>query len=304
MEAVIEASELSKSFGDRLVLDEVSFRVGTGERIAILGLNGAGKTTLIRCAMGLLSYGGSVRIGGLEVGDNGKRARGLIGYVPQRPPLFGMGLGAMVELFATIRGTPRDSVVRRLADLGLALEESADTPVRALSGGMLQKILLAIALASDPPVLMLDEPTANLDPRARREFLRSLDAVGANRTVLLASHRLEEVETLARRVWILHDGRLVFDGSLDALRARAGAEGRLWIRTTAGHRDQVRAELADRVGHGAVVANGTRVGVRVPAEVRADEICRLRAAGIPVEDFWVETPSLEEIVATFFGGEL
>ena len=303
MAAMIEARGLTKRFGSRLVLGDLEFSVKRGARLALLGLNGVGKTTLLRCLMGVLSFEGSIEIAGVDVATEGKRARGLIGYVPQRPPLFPMTLATMVEFFAMLRGIPEVRIADRLETFGLPLSETGDLSLHELSGGMLQKALLALALAADAPLLLLDEPTANLDPRARGEFMRALRQVDENSTVVLASHRLEEVEMVADRVWILHEGERVFDGSLDELRTRARAESWLWVRTRRESRDDARRRFAQRAGDDAVMANGTHVAVQLPPARRAEALSDLQQAGVPIEDFWVVGPSLEEIVQGFFAGE-
>jgi ABC-type multidrug transport system ATPase subunit len=206
----------------------------------------------------------------------------------------------MVEFFSTLRGVPTRAISERLDSLGLPLAETGGLQLRELSGGMLQKALLAVALAADPPVLIMDEPTANLDPRARGEFMRALREVSPETTVLLASHRLDEVEMVADRIWILHNGDRVFDGSLDDLRGRAGADSWLWVRTHKEQRDAARAEFVRKAGADAVIANGTHVAVQLPADGRAEALARLRSAGVPIVDFWVVGPSLEEIVEGFF----
>jgi ABC-type multidrug transport system ATPase subunit len=301
---MIEARGLSKRFGSRLVLEDLEFTVEGGGRLALLGLNGAGKTTLLRCLMGVLSFEGAVRVDGFDVAEAGKRARGLIGYVPQRPPLFSMTLDRLVEFFSDLRGIPRERIAEHLEGLGLPLSETGGLGLRELSGGMVQKVLLAAALAADPPLLLLDEPTANLDPRARAEFIQALRRVGPQTTVLLASHRLDEVEMIADRVWILHEGRRVFDGTLDELRARAHADSWLWVRTTSERRDDVRRAFVARAGEAKVVANGTHVAVQLPAAGRVEALSELQLGDVPVDDFWVVGPPLEEIVQGFFAGEL
>jgi ABC-type multidrug transport system ATPase subunit len=214
-----------------------------------------------------------------------------------------MTLDTMVEFFSELRGISKERIADRLETLDLPLSERGGLSLRELSGGMVQKALLAVALAADPPLLLLDEPTANLDPRARSEFMRALRAVDGDTTVLLASHRLDEVEMIADRVWILHEGRQVFDGTLDQLRARAHAESWLWVRTRHECRDDARRAFIARAGEAAVVANGTQVAVQLPAGGRAEALSDLQQGGIPIEDFWVVGPSLEEIVQGFFDGE-
>ncbi len=133
--------------------------------------------------------------------------------------------------------------------------------------------------------------------------MRALREVSPETTVLLASHRLDEVELVADRVWILHEGERVFAGSLDDLRACAGADSWLWLRTQADRRDEAQRRLIARAGDRAVVANGTHLAVQLPAADRVQALAELQQAGIPIEDFWVVGPSLEEIVQRFFGGD-
>jgi len=299
---MIEAHGLEKRFGSRIVLDGLELSVERGERVALLGLNGAGKTTLLRCVMGLLSFGGSVTIQGVDVARAGKEARRLIGYVPQRPPVFSMTLGTMVRFFAELRGVPEKAIAERLEAFDLPLSAIAQLTPSELSGGMLQKALLALALGTDPGVLLLDEPTANLDPRARGEFMRALRRVSGETTILLASHRLDEVEMVADRIWIVHGGRLVFDGTLDELKDRSGAESWLWIRTPQESREPARRRLVELAGEDAVIANGTQVAAQLSPDARIEALADLRGAGVAIDDFWVVGPSLEEIVRQFFGG--
>jgi ABC-type multidrug transport system ATPase subunit len=214
-----------------------------------------------------------------------------------------MTLDTMVEFFSDLRGISRDRIADRLEALDLPLSETGGLSLRELSGGMVQKALLAVALAADPPLLLLDEPTANLDPRARGEFMRALRAVDEDTTVLLASHRLDEVEMVADRVWILHEGRQVFDGTLDELRAQAHADSWLWVRTRRERRDDARRAFIARAGEAAVIANGTDVAVQLPAAGRAEALSELQRGGVPIDEFWVVGPSLEEIVQGFFVGE-
>lgn len=303
MAALIESVALSKRFDKRRVLERLDFAIERGQRLALLGLNGAGKTTLLRCVMGVLSFEGSISVGGEDVAKAGQQVRSRIGYVPQRPPQFQMKLATMVEFFAALRGIDAARIAERLEAFGLPLAETAERTLGELSGGMMQKVLLAVALAADPQLLLLDEPTANLDPRARGEFMRALRQVNRGTTVMLASHRLDEVEMMADRIWVLHGGRIVFDGSLADLRGRAAADAWLWVRTTPDRRDVARRQfLRLAATEAAVMANGTRVAVQLPAAGRAEALWQLRQADVPIHDFWVAEPALEEIMEKFFIG--
>jgi ABC-type multidrug transport system ATPase subunit len=293
---MIRATGLSKRFGDARVLDGVDLTVRQGERVALLGLNGAGKTTLMRCLLGLIPFDGGLAVAGLDVRTRGREVRSRLGYVPQRAPHFDGTLEEIVDFFARLRGADPAAVAGGLASLGLDLAEHGRKPVRTLSGGMLQKVLLALALGADVPLLLLDEPTANLDPRARLEFLRALKQVGADTTVLLASHRLTDVAAVADRLLVLHGGAIAFDGSLTDLWRRVGAAQTLWVKLPTGHRDAARRYLEERCRLTALRGNGAALGVKVEHHARADVLVELRGAGFTVEDFWTETPSLHDLL--------
>lgn len=293
---MIHARSLTKRFGRQRVLDDIALDVGAGERVALLGLNGAGKTTLMRCLLGLVSFEGDLTIAGCDVRSDGREARAHLGYVPQRVPHFDGTLAEVVEFFARLRASNRERVRERLATLGLSLDEHGNKSIRELSGGMLQKVLLALALGEHVPLLLLDEPTANLDPRARGEFLRALRQIDRQTTVLLASHRLADVEALAERLVVLHDGRIVFDGTMPDLWQRVGAAVTLWVRVPASQRDGARDHLHSRHGVPAVVANGAAIGLKVGHSAGADVLVELRRVGIPIEAFWTEHPSLHELL--------
>jgi ABC-2 type transport system ATP-binding protein len=227
---MIQANQLTKRYGKHTILESIDLEVGDGERVAVLGSNGAGKTTLLKCMLGLVDFEGRLTIDSLDVKSRGRAARQRLAYVPQMPPIFDLSLSAFLDLFGSIRDVDPASVASRLSDLGLALDVYGDKPMRQLSGGMLQKAYLALALAADSAVLLLDEPTAGLDPGSRQEFIEHLADVNGDRCMVLATHRLEEAESIAERLIILHRGGIVFDGPLgdsngtDAIRGIGGPE--------------------------------------------------------------------------------
>lgn len=291
---MIRARSLARAFGSQVVLARLDLHIERGERVALLGRNGAGKTTLFRCLLGLIPFEGELQVGGVDVRKAGREARAAIGYVPQRPPHFDGTLEDLVAFFAGLRGMDAAVVGRRMIDLDLSIEEHGDKPVSALSGGMLQKTLLALAVAEEAPILLLDEPTANLDPKARAEFVRGLRRVPADTTVILSSHRLEDVRASADRVLVLDDGRLAFDGSLDDLLDAHGVGSTLWITTA--ELDRAVRVLADDPRVLGVLPNGTRVGVRSRASDIADLLVALRNGGIPIGGLEVESPTLEAVL--------
>lgn len=299
---MIAATDLSRHFGDQRVLDGVTLSIAAGERVALLGLNGAGKTTLFRCLLGLIPFEGALAIDGIEVARRGREARAKIGYVPQRPPHFPGSLGELVGFFAGLRGLDGDEVAGHMAALDLSLAEHAGKPVRALSGGMLQKTLLALATAAGVPLLLLDEPTANLDPRARREFVRALGEVPPGTTVFLSSHRLEDIRAVADRLLLLHGGRIVFDGSFAELEAQAGPGPTLWLELTAAGVEEVAAAIEDDPRIRRVRLNGTRVGLRASAADLTALLSELRASDVEILDMRTEAPSLERLLDRYLEG--
>jgi ABC-type multidrug transport system ATPase subunit len=300
---VIRARALTKRFGEHAVLDALDFDVRVGDRVAVLGLNGAGKTTLFRCLLGLVPFEGRLAVDGFDVRHDGRAARARLGYVPQRAPHFEGTLAEWVDFFSRLREVDPSGPESRLAELGLSMQEHGDKPVRALSGGMLQKALLALALGAGVPLLLLDEPTANLDPRARRDFLRAVRQVDSGTTILLASHRLADVEAVADRLWVLHRGRFAFAGAIDELWARIRAEGTLWLKIPPQQRDRARTHLESNRRVAGLLQNGTALGVRVQHAARVDLLFALRDAGIEVQDFWTEAPSMQDLLEQLLGVE-
>jgi len=294
---VISIDGLRKSYGEQVVLDGLDLQVDRGERVAVLGLNGAGKTTLLQCLLGLIGFEGSVTVDGQQAGPAGKEARRRIGYVPQRPPVFDMTVSAFLHLFSDLRDAPVEPATERMAEFGLPPDEVGEKQMSALSGGMLQKTLLALALGAEVPVLLLDEPTASLDPSSRREFVRVLEGVDEDRTILFATHRLEDVESLANRVILIHGGGVVFDGTLKDLWERSGVGGELWVQVPASRQEAAVALLRDRGSvRGAAEDGGGGIRVELAPGGAMDALGALRDRGVEVEDFRALSPALDEVM--------
>jgi ABC-type multidrug transport system ATPase subunit len=215
---VIEIRGLRKQFGHLPVLEGITASIEQGEFAVLLGSNGAGKTTLLRCVLGLLAYEGSVTVGGCDVARDGRAARRLIGYVPQRPALPSEATcSEVLDLFARLRGLARGDA-SWLARVGL--DAQGGVAVGTLSGGMRQRLALAVALQADPAIVLFDEPAAHLDTSARRALHRDLlDLAGRGRTIVLSTHLAAEPLQAASRALVLDRGCLVYDGPADGLRA-------------------------------------------------------------------------------------
>ncbi len=294
---MIRVRGLHRGFGGEAVLDGLDLRVDEGERVALLGPNGAGKTTLFRCVLGIIGFRGEIEIAGYAVDRAGREARRRLGYVPQAAPAYQMSLRSFLGFFSDLRGVPVSGALRRLEELGLSFEEAGDKSLRELSGGMLQKAVLALALASEAPVLLLDEPTASLDPASRREFLRGVREVDVGRTLLFASHRFDEIEALADRVLVLHRGGIVFDGSPEELRERTGLGSSLWLRMPAASVDRAVEELRGDAAVRHVARNGVGLRADVDPASAADVIAALRGRGVEVQEIRSRPPAPEEMMA-------
>ncbi|MBL9026992.1 MAG: ABC transporter ATP-binding protein [Myxococcales bacterium] len=220
---MIEVTHVRKSFGPITALDGVALRIGRGERVAFVGSNGSGKTTLLRCLLGLIRFEGRITIAGVDVAREPELALRGVAYIPQIAPPIEAPLSEVVRAFAGLRGLSVGAIEDRARAFGLDPAASRNKRFRDLSGGMKQKLLAAMAMATEAPVLVCDEPTANLDGEARAELFRQLDARPGGSVVVLCSHRIEEVTQLVDRVVELSDGRVHRDVPLetllDALRA-------------------------------------------------------------------------------------
>jgi ABC-2 type transport system ATP-binding protein len=214
---MIEAIGLSKFYRDFAAIRDVTFSIPAGQVVAFLGPNGAGKSTTMKILTGYLApSAGAARIAGLDVVADRIRAAERLGYLPENGPLYPeMTPLALLRFFGRARGftgarlnTRVDDVIQRCA-LSSVVEKS----IRKLSKGYRQRVGMAQVLLHEPDVLIMDEPTTGLDPNQIREVRRTIREMAANRTILLSTHILQEVDAVADRVLMIDRGRLVFDGT-------------------------------------------------------------------------------------------
>ncbi|MBX3220428.1 MAG: ATP-binding cassette domain-containing protein [Labilithrix sp.] len=223
---MIYASGLTKRYGSFRALDDVSFEVRRGEIVGFLGPNGAGKSTTMRILTCFIApTSGTAKVRGQDVFDDTLAVRSSLGYLPQRAPLYlEMTVFEYLRFSARVRNLDESTFKKRARAVveicGLA--QSLSKEIRQLSHGYRQRVGLAQALIHDPPILILDEPTSDLDPNERTEFLNYLKQIGKDRTVLLSTHNLKEVEAACARAIIVSRGRVVADGPLDEIRAKSG----------------------------------------------------------------------------------
>jgi ABC-2 type transport system ATP-binding protein len=224
--AVIDVTQVEKSYGSVRALQGVSLRVAPGETFGLLGLNGAGKSTLSKILTGLLrADAGSVRVAGVDPAREPVLARARLGYLAEESVLYDeLTAREHLELVAALRGVPRDLARERSARLldFLDLAAAADRPTGGYSRGMRRKTAIACALVGDPEALLLDEPTDGLDPDGARRFAEILaELKRRQRAIIVASHILPLIEKRCDRVGILDRGTLVAQGTIEELRAQA-----------------------------------------------------------------------------------
>lgn len=280
---MISIQNVTKHFGRAQAVADVSLTLEPGDSLALWGTNGAGKTTLLRCVLGLLPFRGTITVGGRDVRRQGKSARQWIGYVPQEIGFYDdLGVHEAVRFFARLKALGRINVGATLERVGLS--GHSRKRIRELSGGMKQRLALAIALLGEPPVLLLDEVTTSLDALGREEFVGLLARLsGSGRTLLFASHRLEEVAALARRVALLEEGRLTAVMPSAGFLGQIGPSAQLHLFVAADLRQQALQSLA--AGGFSPRLNGVGVIVPVLPEQKATPFRLLADARIPVQDF-------------------
>jgi len=225
-ETVIEVRNLTRMYGDLRAVDDVTFDVKRGEVLGFLGPNGAGKTTTMKILTCFISpTQGEVTIAGQSIYRDSLRIRQQVGYLPESAPLYvDMRVAEYLEFISDIRGIPsaeKGKAIDRVVET-CGLGEVVKKEIRTLSKGYRQRVGLAQAMVHNPAVLILDEPTSGLDPNQIVEIRELIKSLGQERTVILSTHNLSEVQAAAQRVVIIHKGRLVADGSPEELESDRG----------------------------------------------------------------------------------
>jgi len=279
---MIHADQISRKYGEVLAVDEVSFRIGRGEIVGLLGHNGAGKSTILKMLTGYLEpSGGQIRIAGEDLQNDRCRAQARIGYLPENCPVYPeMSVVDFLDYSATLRGLEGGSKAEaiRRAMAQTELQARATAAIATLSRGFRQRVGVAQALLHRPEILILDEPTNGLDPSQiehMRELIRDL---GRQATVIVSTHILQEVEAVCDRVLILRNGRLALDARLDELTL-----GRALLLQCSAPPAEALARFRDLAGVGEVqvqTGEGPRYRYRLLGQETAAELAPQVAAAV------------------------
>ena len=303
---MIEVKGLTRSYGGRPAIQELTFSVPRGQVLGFLGPNGAGKSTTMRILTGYLAPGsGTASLAGFDVVEQSLEARRRTGYLPETTPLYNeMRVAGFLDMMCRLRGVPS---ARRRARVDEAIEKCGLTDrqrevIGRLSRGLRQRVGLAQAIVHDPEVLILDEPTAGLDPAQTRETRELITTLGKEHTVMLSSHILPEVTATCQRVLIINHGRLVADDTPDNLARRiAGAEGAEIEMVVHGDGKEIERRLGAVPGVDSVAITDAgaglwRVVVRSAKADMRDELARIVVeAGFGLRELQARTASLEDV---------
>ena len=212
---IIEAQNIAKKFMKEFVLDHIDFTIKSGDRVALMGPNGAGKTTLVRAILGFYHLeSGQMRVFGKDPVKERVEVLKSIGFIPQLPPPIKLSIEELLKYVSRSSNIAQESIFKEASRMELDLKANLSKPFFKLSGGMKQKLLIAIALSKKSDLLIFDEPTANLDPKGREQFYNLLSEIEDSCSTIYITHRLDEIEPLVNRKIYMELGKIVEDERL------------------------------------------------------------------------------------------
>ena len=310
---LLRCDGLVRRFGDRVAVDGVSFEIAAGETYGLLGPNGAGKTTTISMIVGVLEpHGGTVEIDGHRVGGRSPEAKRCLGLVPQEIALFDdLSAEENLRFFGGLQGLRGADLTGRIRDTLelVGLGDRAGDRISEFSGGMQRRANIAVGLLHRPKLLVLDEPTAGVDPQSRNQILESIEQLrAAGMAVLYTTHYMEEAERLCDRVGIIDRGRIIAEGTRRELVAQIGEHDRVSIRVGGVDGGAERLAAAARTLPGVADLQVTPGGIELAADDSAGVLVAVvgaaPAAGADVVGIEVHEPDLESVFLRLTGKAL
>ena len=305
---MIEVKQLSKSFGELVAVDNISFSVGTGEVLGFLGPNAAGKSTTMRMITGFLPpTSGTAIIGGYDILEDSLKARSLIGYLPENAPVYGdMTVSSFLEFCAEIRGFSGKGKTKKVDEIidMCFLKDVRHQPIDTLSKGYKQRVCFAQSIIHDPQYLIMDEPTDGLDPNQKHEVRSMIKEMSKDKTIILSTHILEEVEAVCTRAIIIAQGKIVADDTPEGLKVRSPVHGayRATVDLPAQGDEATVQILRDRPGIKEIeilARKDARLDLRIyPATDRLiaqDVLAMMKEANLKIDSFSKEEGRLDKV---------
>lgn len=306
---MIEVDSVSRSFGRHRVVDRLGFNVKPGEVLGFLGPNGAGKTTTMRMITGYLQPDrGSIRVCGHDVIAQGRAARGCIGYLPEGAPAWAdMTVNAFLRFLGEARGLKGAHLRERMTEVSrlVELEPVREQRIETLSKGFRRRVGLAQALLHDPSVLVLDEPTDGLDPNQKHQVRGLIRSLASDRTVIVSTHILEEVEAVCTRALIISQGRRVVDGTPAELLRRSRYHQAIQLRLKSPCPDPAALSALPGVAELEQDESGQALTLfpEAGASIHEPVSTLVRERGWPVETLYVEPGRLDDVFRKLTRGE-
>lgn len=303
---MIHAENITKYYHDLCAVDQIRFDIRKGEIVGLLGPNGAGKTTTLRMLTGYLRpTSGNIQVKDYNIEEHPLEIKKLIGYLPESAPLYhDMLVYDYLNYVADIRGLDTGQKTDRIQDLAdlCGISRVMHQPIGECSKGYKQRVGLAHAMMADPEILVLDEPTSGLDPNQIAEIRDIIKRIGEEKTVILSTHILSEVEATCNRVIIIHQGKIVADGGMETLRQSAGGEYLINLSLKNAEMNMVETELKSIegiVGLERIDADeaflSLRLACRSTNDIREDIYAKIKKTDWIILELYQETQSLENI---------
>jgi len=294
---MIHVDNLTKYYDDFCAVDQISLDVERGEIVGLLGPNGAGKTTTLRMLTGYFTpSAGDIRVKDVSVYDDPLAVKKVIGYLPESAPLYkGMLVYDYLSHLADIHGLSKSAKEKRLGELAdmCSLRGIMHQTIETLSKGLKQRVGLAHAMMSDPEILVLDEPTSGLDPNQIVEIREIIRTIGKEKTVILSTHILSEAEATCDRIVIIHNGKIIADGSTQDIKANTSQADTIRIELMGAEADAVKEKLMAVSG----VASVDIADSDEPETVRADVHCQ--SMGDPRIDLYETIKATDWVLTNF-----